>query len=138
MKIVVGYDGSNSAKKALELVENYKEEISAIIYVVLSLSGSNDSSATGDVTDSAEAIKEAETILEYAQKKLSKQGLGCETHLLIRGLNAGEDIIKFAGDVNADFVIVGIGKTSRMGKMFFGSTAQYIILEAHCPVITTK
>ena len=80
----------------------------------------------------------AKSSLESAQKALAKEGISSEIHLLIRGLEPGEDIVNFAKEIEADFIVVGIGRTSRVGKMFFGSNAQYVILEASCPVITVK
>lgn len=35
-------------------------------------------------------------------------------------------------------IIVGIEKKSKVGKFIFGSNAQYVILEARCPVMTVK
>jgi nucleotide-binding universal stress UspA family protein len=35
-------------------------------------------------------------------------------------------------------IVIGIVKKSKVGKLFFGSTAQYLILKAHCPVLTVK
>ena len=48
------------------------------------------------------------------------------------------DIVNFAKEVHADFIVVGIVKTSRVEKALMGSTAQNVILEAPCPVITVK
>jgi nucleotide-binding universal stress UspA family protein len=140
MKLVFGYDGSTSAKSALSLVQKHAQEIKAKVYIVTSLLGENvpPEASADNIGKNADAVKEAESRLEFAQKTLAKEGIICETHLLIRGLEPGEDIVKFAKEVDADFVVVGIGKTSRVGKMFTGSTAQYVILEAPCAVITTK
>jgi nucleotide-binding universal stress UspA family protein len=140
MKLVFGYDGSASSKNALSLVQKHAEDIKAKVYIVTSLIGESAIAErpSDEVRREADLVKEAETRLEYAQKTLAKEGIICESHLLIRGLEPGEDIVKFAKEVAADFIVVGIGKTSRVGKMFFGSTAQYVILEAPCAVITTK
>ncbi len=37
-----------------------------------------------------------------------------------------------------DEIIIGIEKKSKVGKLFFGSNAQYIILESPCPVVSVK
>lgn len=130
MNLVFAFDGSDSSKKALGVTQKFAKEINAKVYIVTSLIG-------GSASD-ADAIDKAETQLEFAQKTLSEEGIICEKHLLVRGLEPGPDIINFAKDIHADFIVVGIVKTSRVEKVIFGSTAQHIILAAPCPVITVK
>ena len=54
---------------------------------------------------------------------------------MISGLDSGEDIVEFAKQNKADEIIIGIRRKSKVGKLMFGSTAQYVILNAPCPVV---
>ena len=131
MKIVVGYDGSNASKDALRLARTHAKAFGdGRIYVLRSISGR--------ASEDAEDIKEAEGDLEYARQLFEEADIPCETHLLVRGMSPGEDIIKFAEDHKADEVIVGIRRRSRVGKALFGSTARHVIMEAPCPVVTIR
>ena len=56
----------------------------------------------------------------------------------VRGLEPGEDLVRFAKEQNIDEILVGIKHRSKVGKFIFGSTAQYVILETPCPVLTVK
>ena len=83
-------------------------------------------------------IERAELDLEYEKSIISDEGVSCESHLLIRGLSAGEDLIRFAEEKKIDEIIIGIKHRSKVEKLVFGSTAQYVILKALCPVVTVK
>ncbi|RKD89267.1 nucleotide-binding universal stress UspA family protein [Halopiger aswanensis] len=48
--------------------------------------------------------------------------------------NTGEAIVDTANEVNADRVVICGGNRSPTGKAIFGSTAQYALLNAPCPV----
>jgi nucleotide-binding universal stress UspA family protein len=133
MNIIVGYDGKKAAKEALKLAKIHAKAFDAKVYVVTSLVG-----GTEHQEDQLKDIKRAEKDLEYAKETLKEDGIDCETHLLVRGLDPGEDIINFANQNNADEILIGVEKKSKVGKFIFGSTAQYIILEAKCPVIAVK
>ena len=64
--------------------------------------------------------------------------IDCDSHLLIRGLTPGEDIVEFAKENEVDEIVVGVKRRSKVGKLLMGSTAQYIILQAPCPVVSVK
>lgn len=131
MKIVVGYDGSNASKDALRLARTHARAFGDTrVYVLRSISGR--------ASEDAEDIKEAEGDLEYARHLFEEAGIPVETHLLVRGMSPGEDIVKFAEDNKADEIVVGIRRRSRVGKAIFGSTARYVIMEAPCPVVTIR
>ena len=115
MKLLVGYDGSNSAKEALSLAAKHARAFNAAIDIVTSME-------TGTVEEAGD-IQKAKTDLEAAEKSMADQNIPVESHLLIRGMKPGEDLVK---------------RRSKVGKLLFGSNAQYIILKAPCPVTTVR
>lgn len=130
MKILVGYDGTNSAKEALNLAKSHAKVFGASVEVVTSMQKGTESGR--------KFIEQAERGLEYAKSMFEEDGIACNTHLLIRGLSAGEDLVEFANENQIDHIVVGVKRRSKVGKLLMGSTAQYVILQAECPVITVK
>lgn len=130
MKILVGYDGTNSAKEALNLAKSHAKVFGASVEVVTSMQKGTESER--------KIIEQAERGLEYAKSLIEEDGIDCSTHLLIRGLSAGEDLVEFANENRIDQIVVGVKRRSKVGKLLMGSTAQYVILQAECPVITVK
>jgi len=130
MKIMVCYNGSDASKEALELASKHARAFNGTIYVVSSL--------VGDSQEQLKSLEKAEQDLAYARVFLGDNNLACETKLLTGGLSAGEGLVNFARDNDIDEIIIGVVKKSKVGKLIFGSTAQYVILEASCPVLTVK
>lgn len=130
MKILVGYRGTNVGKDLLELAVQHAKAFAAEVQLVTSFVG-------GDKT-TKEQVVEAEEKLEEAKKFLTDRGVVNEAHLLIRGKTPGEDIVSFATENNCSEIIIGVKSRSKVGKILFGSTAQYVILKAVCPVISVK
>jgi nucleotide-binding universal stress UspA family protein len=81
---------------------------------------------------------DAEKELQQHAIILKGDGISCETLLSVRGLEAGEDMVRIADEKKADEIIIGIQRKSKVGKLLFGSTAQYIIMNAPCPVVTVR
>ena len=79
-----------------------------------------------------------EKIQAFLNATPANHELGGETLLSVRGLEAGEDMIRIADEKKADEIIIGIQRKSKVGKLLFGSTAQYIIMNAPCPVVTVR
>jgi nucleotide-binding universal stress UspA family protein len=130
MRILVGYDGSTSAKEALKLARKHALAFKASVDIVTSMEKGTE--------QEQQAIEDAESGLEWAKTMFTEKGLDCRTHLLIRGLAPGEDILEFAKENNVDQIVVGVKRRSKVGKLLMGSTAQYVILQAPCPVVTVK
>lgn len=53
-------------------------------------------------------------------------------------MEPGEDLVTFAGEHGVEEIIIGVKRRSRVGKLLFGSNAQYVILNADCPVVTVR
>ena len=131
MKILVGYDGSNVARAALKLAEERAMVWGAKVDVVNCMAQNRDLEY--------EKIRKTEQNLEgEVHNILNSEKVSYETHLLISGQDFGEDLVEFAEQNKADEIIIGIRRKSKVGKLMFGSTAQYVILNATCPVISVK
>ena len=130
MNILVGFDGSNVAKEAVSLALDHAKAFKAKIYVVTSQVGGPDVSRN--------EIVNAERELGSIEEQIRKDNIEFETKLLVRGLDPGEDLVQFAKEKEIDEIVIGIKRRSKVGKFLFGSTAQYVILKANCPVVTVK
>lgn len=130
MKILAGIDGSHTSMDALKMAIKTAAAFSAELFVVTSME-------TG-TTEENEEIRTAEKNLEEAKAAAEKSGVMCTTHLLIRGNSAGEDIVDFAASKAVDLIVVGVRRRSRVGKILMGSSAQFVILKAGCPVLSVK
>ena len=130
MKILIGYDGSNSAKDALKLAKDRAKVFNATVDVITSMVGANN--------DQYEDVRQAELGLEFTKTMLEEDNIPCETHLLVRGYSPGEELVQFAKYNQINEIIVGVRRKSKVGKLLLGSTAQHIILKAPCPVVSIK
>lgn len=128
MKLLVSYNKNLRTTSVMELAARRAKESGAFVYLVKTCSP--------DATP--ERISEIEKKLDFIKGYMEEQGIESEVHVLIRGLAPGEDIVRFARDKQVDEIIFGMKKESRVGKLVFGSTVQFVILEAHCPVTTVK
>ncbi|KJS03149.1 MAG: universal stress protein UspA [Desulfobulbaceae bacterium BRH_c16a] len=130
MKILVCYRGSDVGKDLIHLAAQHAKAFAADVQLVTSFPG-------GEKTTTQQVI-EAEEALEKAKKILTDQGIATESHLLVRGKTAGEDIITFARENACSEIIIGVKSRSKVGKILFGSTAQYVILKSDCPVVSVR
>ncbi len=126
----MGYNGSKAAQSALALARDFAMVFNAKVYLLTSMEGGS--------SERLEAIEKARSDLEYAEKFLQEKDVPCEPKEMARGLSPGEDLVQFANDNDIDQIFVGIEKKTRTRKMLLGSTAQYVVLKAPCPVISVK
>jgi nucleotide-binding universal stress UspA family protein len=130
MNILVAYDGTKEAKEAARLASRHAKVFNARIILAYSMVG-------GPEIPRRE-FEQAEKELQTQEILLKEEGIACETLLSVRGLETGEDIVKIAEEKKAEEIVIGIQHKSKVGKLLFGSTAQYVILNAPCPVVTVR
>ena len=131
MKFMICYDGSDSAKSALKLAQKDAKCLGANLEVVNTI--------TRELPLKHSQIQSKEAKLnKEVMDLLGGDDVPYETQLLVTSLTSGEQLIKFAQDETVDQIYIGIIKKSKVGKLIFGSTAQYVILHAPCPVVTVN
>jgi len=130
MKILVGYEESRVADAALDLALKHARAFDAEVLIVTSL----EQSPTLKIED----IDKAENRLEKIKKPFTAEDIPCEVRATVSYRSPGEDLISIAKENDIDEIIVGVRRRSKVGKLVFGSTAQYVILEADCPVVSVK
>ena len=131
MKFLVCYDETNAAKKALKVAREHAKIWQAELAVV------NTITRVEPLKHSA--VKKMEEKMERDVKKiLGGDDPPYEVQLQLTDLTSGEQLVKFAEDQKIDQIFIGIVKKSKVGKLLFGSTAQYVILHAPCPVVTVQ
>ncbi|MCF8036265.1 MAG: universal stress protein [Desulfobacteraceae bacterium] len=130
MKIMVCYTGSRSARAALATAIERAKKLDAKLYLVASMERGTE--------EEQKTIGELEGALKSGEEQVNREQVACETHLLVRGATPEEDLVAYASEQGMDEIVIGIRKRSKMGKLLFGSTAQYLILNAPCPVLTVK
>jgi nucleotide-binding universal stress UspA family protein len=130
MNFLVGYDKSIETEHAIALAKKYALAFGAKIYLLASTPYGPELEAM--------AFEEIKTALEKVKQDFNDSGIYCETHMVTRSLSPGEDIVDFAQQNSIDKIIIGAKRKSKIGKLLMGSTAQYVVLEAPCPVAVVK
>lgn len=95
---------------------------------VVAISSQGDAGAT-PVFSSPEAREEIATAMTEA---------GIDFDLVIAHDNAAEQILELAAAEQAELIVLSTRKRSPVLKLFLGSMAQQVILEADCPVLTVR
>ena len=130
MNIMVCFDGSDVAYHALRLAKKRARQLGAKIHLVRSMAGGRDMKM--------EDFEKTEKLLDKAKVSVVGGDIPCDTLLSVKQLSAGENLVRIAEEKVVDEIYIGIKKRSKVGKLMFGSTAQYVILNAPCPVVTVK
>jgi len=131
MKFMVCYDETNAAKKALKVAREHAKVWKAELEVVNTITRAEPLKHS--------AVKKLEVKMEGEVKEiLGGDDPPYELELLLTDLTSGEQLVLFAEDQEMDQIFLGIEKKSKVGKLLFGSTAQYVILHAPCPVVTVR
>jgi nucleotide-binding universal stress UspA family protein len=126
--IVVGYLPTAEGTAAFDHAKRWAAANSARLVVV----------NTGRNGDYAHPSFASPQDLDAIAAELTEAGIEHEVLQPTDGKPAAEAILGAALDSSADLIVIGLRRRSPVGKMITGSTAQHILLDAPCPVLTVK
>lgn len=119
-RVLVAYDGSSHAKKALQLATEIAEAWDVLFKVV-------------SVTDDSEGDEE---LLEAARSYVEAHELKVE--FISKTGDPSEVLVDYADEVKADLIVMGAYGHTKVREWVVGSTTAYTINHAPCPVLLTR
>lgn len=127
----------NALPYALDMAKSYgaKVYLLHVIYDIATASGLHIPHISVD-----EMYKELDA---SARKELEKFGLEQRRdlkdveHTVIRGIPY-EEILKFALEKSIDLIVIGTHGRKGLDRVLFGSTAERVVRNASCPVLTVR
>jgi nucleotide-binding universal stress UspA family protein len=132
MNIVVGYDGSENARRALERAAMLAGdgEVTVVAAVRVTPPIARGGGAAGE--DPAEAAR-CERALDEAHAFLAEKGVRVRT---VKGIgHPGGAIVAEAAARGADLVVVGSRGLTALERIVLGSVSTYVLHHAPCDVL---
>ncbi|UZX01205.1 universal stress protein [Arthrobacter sp. CDRTa11] len=123
MSVAVGYASSKEGRAALHAAIN-EAALRATTLQILGPAVAEESTASD--LDIKEAIQAAASLGVRATLRRHE------------GLDPADIMIDASYEEDVELIVIGVRRRSPVGKLFLGSTAQRVILEAGCPVTAVK
>jgi nucleotide-binding universal stress UspA family protein len=133
LKILIAYDGSAEAERALDWATRLEEAVATVIGVVPTLAGSERIADAVDATVELDAFRSE---LKRAAEKLTASGV--EADALEKAGNPAEVIIETADEGGFDLIVIGTRGRHAIARFLFGSTAERVAWHASTPVLLVR
>jgi nucleotide-binding universal stress UspA family protein len=137
-KIIIGYDGSDHAKAAVEFLKSLEEFTKAELHVVTVIDFAQLYSYGVDIPQSVyESIKKHnEDMLKDIVNYIKEAG-GKAIGVILEGSPA-DAILDYAQKINADMIVVGSRGLSTFKGLLLGSVSAKLVRESKIPVLVVK
>jgi nucleotide-binding universal stress UspA family protein len=140
-KMLVAYDGSEGADKALERAIFFAESGDEIILIAVITSEPTMSAYIDNWASESAGAKAMEHInqaIAEAKRLLSLAGKSSAVTGFVRRGNAAEEIIKAAQEFNSTLLLIGHRGQSKISTFPIGSVAEKVVRHAQVPVIVVR
>ncbi|MGP9489194.1 universal stress protein [Glutamicibacter sp. 287] len=128
MTIVVGYLPSPQGEAALDQAIVEAQRVQARLVVV--------NSSKGDALVDDRLIDARE--FHLLEERLADAGIEHWIERSAQGRDAADEVLRVAEAQRAQLIVIGLRKRTTVGKFIMGSTAQRILMQAGCPVLSVK
>ena len=133
MTVLVAYDGSEDAKKALQraiAVRAENEDIMVLYVIATSLPGEI-AGLQPDVTKA-----KAQEVVNDAINTMKQRGVTAMG--VLKEGNVVEEILKYASEMKCSYVVIGSTGTSKIGRFTIGSVAERVARHSDRPVLIVR
>ncbi|MDR0767009.1 MAG: universal stress protein [Methanosarcinales archaeon] len=135
--IVVGTDGTEYAKKAINAAVGLAKLTGAKLYAVYVSDVSNITPTSVEWELIAVNLKvEAEAAFGFVRERAGAEGVNFETVNLSGA--AAHEIVQYANRVNADLIVVGAAGKKAIERLILGSVSEKIIRSAKQQVLVVR
>jgi nucleotide-binding universal stress UspA family protein len=138
-KILVGIDGSEPSKKALEYASNLATKNNSFLYIVHVIEEFDGSMRAWEQRDSyvKELRSHSYELLKENESKAKELGV-TKTFIIGEEGDAAEKILLVAKNKEVDTIVIGSRGLSTAKEFLLGSVSQKITHHAKCPVIIVR
>lgn len=139
MVVVAAVDRSDRARSVVEEAATLAEKFELPLHVLHVMKRSEAIEAEGESVSNNDALsidELRERATETAQRALEAAHTEAGTTAVGLIGDPATEVVKYAEERNARYVVVSPQRKTRTGKILFGSVAQSILLSATCPVVS--
>lgn len=135
-KILVGYDGSPQADKAVEIALSLAQDTDSTV-LILSVARPPEPPTSVELEAMLDDAKEHfEEKFKIFRERAARLELDVKTDVVVG--HPVEQIVHRAETDKVDLIVVGRRGMSRFGRMIVGSTSEKVLRYAHCPVMVVR
>jgi nucleotide-binding universal stress UspA family protein len=137
-RVLVAYDGSEGAKKALDAAVGVaRRDRAELIGLAIEAHLPHYGATVGEVEEERRFEEQACTqLLEEASSYAAGRGLAMQAD--IRAGHPAQEIVRAADDQGADLIVVGHSGHSGVWGRFLGGTAEKVSRHAACSVLIVR
>lgn len=139
-KILVAYDGSEHAKRALDLAIDLAKKYEAKLEIVevvdtAALLGMGVAPIPGEIIQ--QVYSKAQADVNQAKSKAQSQGVKEVEGVVLEG-DPATAILEYAGKSKADLIVTGSRGLSTFKRLILGSVSTKLVHDAKVPVLVVK
>lgn len=141
-RVLVPLDGSARAEAVLpavtDLARHYGATLTLLQVVRLVLPGVSEFELDAVIASQAleQQLSQARSYLAMVQRRLTEQGVAVETRVSRGGVV--EEILRVAGEENADLIAMASHGHSGLSRVFYGSVAAGVIHRVDRPLLLVR
>ncbi len=134
--ILVGYDGSPQADKAVEIAYSLAQDTDSTV-LILSVARPPEPPTSVELEAMLDDAREHfEEKFKVFRERAAALDLDVKTDVIVG--HPVEQIVHRAETDKVDLIILGRRGMSRFGRMIVGSTSEKVLRYAHCPVMVVR